>query len=121
MEMSETGFVFRMIRHPKELQEFQSVCEAIQPIMVNPQETREKKRQTLNMMVNELTEGAFKLKPIIEQIMFIINMKEDVCREYSDSESQVDGILEWLPRMRKHRGILVKIVKEHRGKYGLKI
>ncbi len=118
---SMLSFFARMIKHQKELSEFKFAVDAIAPIMTDPQETRDKKRATLNMMVNELTERTFKLLPIAEQIMDIINMKQDVCMEYADSESQTDGILKWLPRMKEFRDILSEEVKKHRGIYQLKV
>lgn len=119
--MSEIAWGLRMLRHPKAMQEFSLLLQVIRPIMVDPQETREQKRETLNMMVNELSEKTFKLKPVAEQIMTIINMKEDVCREYPDSEAQVDGILGWLPRMGEHRKMLLEEVKRHRIEYELAV
>ncbi len=109
-----------MVRHPKAARELQFALQAIQPIMTDPNESRESKRSTLNMMVNELSEDTFKLKPVAEQIMTIINMKEDVCMEYPDTESQVNGILSWLPRFQYHRDLLFREVKKHRNEYKLK-
>ncbi len=117
--MSQLSWQVRMFRHPREAQEFSFGCQAILHIMSNPQETRNSKREALNMMVNELSEKTFKLLPVIEQVITIINMKQDVCEEYTDSESQTDGILEWLPRMKNYRGVLFKEVKKHRGNYQL--
>ncbi len=119
--MNKMNRIYQMVAHPKEAQEFSLCCQAILPIMTDPQETRDKKRAALNMMVNELSEKTFRLKPIAEQIMDIINMKRDVCEECLDSESQTDGILEWLPRMKAYRGILFEEVKKHRVDYQLKI
>jgi len=110
-----------MARHPKEAQEFSLALQAIQPIMTDSNASREEKRNTLNMMVNELSDSTFKMKPIAEQILTIINMKEDVCKEYADSEAQTDGILEWLPRMKEYRGLLLEEVQRHRKQYGLKV
>ncbi len=119
--MGATSWAFRMMTHQKETQEFRNALQAIAPIMTDLQETREVKRRTLCMMVDELSENTFKLKPIAEQIMTIINMQEEVCREYLDSEKQTDGILGWLPRMKVHRDTLLKEVQKHRKEYGLKI
>lgn len=119
--MDAARFTFRMMGHHREMQEFRLALDAIAPIMTDPDETRETKRKTLNMMVSELSEDTFKLKPVAEQIMTIINMKEDVCREYPDSDAQIDGILLWLPRMREHRDMLLKEVDKHRKGYGLKV
>jgi len=30
-------------------------------------------------------------------------------------------VLEWLPRMKEQREILLAVIKEHRGRYGLKV
>ncbi len=102
------------------MQELGISLRAIQPIMTDAKELREKKRRTLNMMVNELSEDTFKRGFVINQIMPIINMKEEICKEYTDTEGQVEGILRWLPRMRKHQDKLKKEVNKHRKKFGLK-
>ncbi len=119
--MNPMAWAFKLATHPKAVQEFRIGLVAIQPIMTDPKESREKKRETLNMMVNELSENTFKLKPIIEQIMTIINMKEEVCKEYPDSETQTDGILSWLPRMKIYRLMLIAEVKRNRKSYGLRL
>ena len=119
--MSELSWALKMMVHQKELQEFRFALNLIAPVMSNPEETREEKRATLNILVQELSDSAFKLKPIIEQIMTIINMKEDVCLEYPDSEAQTDGILGWLPRMKEHRELLLSEVTKHRKAYKLKV
>lgn len=119
--MTAISWAMRMMAHPKASQEFSLACQAILPIMRDPLELVLAKRKTLNMMVNELSENTFKLKPVAEQIMTIINMKVDVCREYPDSEAQTAGILGWLPRMKEHRDMLLAEVKKHRKSYGLKI
>lgn len=115
------SWVKSMVLHPKEAQEFSLCLQAIHSIMTDPKASRDEKRQVLNTMANELSEKAFKLKPIAEQIMTIINMTEEVCQEYTDSEEQTEGILGWLPRMKEHRGLLLAEVKRHRKEYGLEI
>lgn len=113
--------VISMLRHPREVHEFSLACQVILPIMADPKETRDIKRATLNMMVSELSDKTFSLKSVAKQIMTIINMKQDACEEYVDSNAQTDGILEWLPRMKEHRGILLEEVKRHREEYRLNI
>jgi hypothetical protein len=112
--MSMASFALRMAMHPKAAQEFSLSLQAIQPVMTDLKASREDKRMTLNAMVNQLSENTFKLKPIAEQVMTIINMKEEVCREYLDSEAQVEGILAWLPRFKEHREMLLGEVKRQR-------
>jgi len=119
--MSEKSWVLSMIRHPKATAELQYALNTIKPIMTDTEASREEKRKTLCMLVDELSEGTFNLKFIAEQIMTIINMKEEVCKEYPDSETQVEGILEWLPRMDTYRGLLLNEVKAHRKSCGLKV
>lgn len=119
--MSMMRFALQMAGHPKAMQEFSLILQAIQPVMTDPQETRDTKRGTLSMAVDLLSESTFKLKPVAEQIMGIINMKEEVCREYLDSESQTDGILEWLPRMKEYRKMLLEEVKGSRKSFGLNV
>lgn len=119
--MQEMSWAFKMMRHPKAAQEFSLSLQAIQPVMIDSNISRDNKRQTLNMMVSQLSEKTFKLEPIAEQIMTIINMKKEVCQEYSDSEAQTNGILGWLPRMKEHRALLLKEVKKHRAENGIVI
>ncbi len=99
--------------------EFRVAIGTIQPIMVDGAKGREEKRKTLCGMVDSLSDGCF--ARFVPQIIGIINMGEEVCREYSDSESQVRGILGWLPRMEKFHSKLLKEVKKQRRKYRLVI
>lgn len=102
------------IRHPKASREVGLLLKAIYPIMTDEKETRDTKRKVLCTMAEELSEKTFKLKPVAEVIMTIINMKEEVCKEYDNTEAQVNGILGWLPRMSYHRALLLEEVKKHR-------
>jgi len=119
--MDVASWSILMLRHPKEMQEFRIALQLIEPIMTDAKVSRDEKRSTLNMLVNELSDKAFKLKPVAEKIMTIINMKKEVCQEYADSEEQTNGILGWLPRFKEHRDMLLKEVKQHRKEYELKI
>jgi len=103
------------------MQELGLLSRAILPIMKDPETSTEDKLKVLCLMVDELTEGTFKRGYIAKKIMVIINMKEEVCKEYEDAESQADGILAWLPRMKQHRDSLLKEVKKNRKQFGLKI
>ena len=119
--MGMMDWAIKMAVHPKAAQEFSLSLQAIQSIMTDAEATREEKREVLNIMVNDLSEGAFKLKPVAEQIMTIINMKKEVCEEYTDSEAQLWGILGWLPRFKQHQQLLLNEVKRHRKEYGLTV
>lgn len=103
------------------LNEWGNIAKAILPIMTDATASVEEKRKTLNMAVNELSDKSFNNQIVVNQIMTIINMTEPVCRMYSDTETQVKGILSWLPRMEKHKNILTEEVKKHRKHYGLSI
>ena len=105
----------------EEAQEFGLMSQTILPIMKDPDASRELKRSTLDMMTKELSEKTFQKDFVADMIMEIINMKEEVCKEYEDTESQVNGILSWLPRMEYHRGKLTKAVSKNRKHYGLKV
>jgi hypothetical protein len=103
------------------LQEFGMLARVIQPIMTDPKETREVKRNTLCGLVDNLSEKTFNNKIVVNQIMKIINMKEDICKEYPDALAQMNGILSWLPRMIKHIDMIKKEVVKARKSYGLKV
>ena len=103
------------------LSEWGNIAKAILPIMTDATASVEEKRKALNMAINELSEKSFNNQIVVNQIMTIINMKEQTCRMYSNTEAQVKGILSWLPRMEKHKDILTKEVKKHRKQYGLNI
>jgi hypothetical protein len=109
------------VSHMGEVNEFKLMAEAILPVMTDASVSRSAKRKTLSDMVDNLSEDTFKHKEIAEQIMEIINMKEDVCKEYVDAEAQVCGILSWIPRMEQHRTLLKNEVIKHRKHYGLNI
>jgi len=103
------------------LQEFAFKARAILPVMTDASISRDKKRETLCMLVDDLSEDTFKRGFTASRLMTIINMKKDVCNEYEDTEAQVSGILSWLPRMKLHHKRLEKEVKQYRKKYGLKM
>jgi hypothetical protein len=107
------------VNTPTALQEFGLAAKAMQPTMSDPAISREDKRETLNAYVNTLSEKCFQNTLVGDQIVIIINMKEDVCKEYPDTQSQVDGIISWLPRMAYHKDKLVKSVAKNRKEYGL--
>jgi hypothetical protein len=102
------------------LTELSKCANVILPTMKDPNVPREEKRKMLNVLVNELSEKTFMNGMIADQIITIINMKEEVCKEYSDTESQVFGIIEWTPRMAYHKDRLIKAVRKNRIDYGLK-
>ena len=99
--------------------EFGIAAKILLPTMTDPKIKRSTKRKELCAMVNVLTDDTFKHGFIAKQLMKIINMKEDVCKEYINTAQQVRGILSWLPRMELHRDALIKEVSKHRDKYGL--
>ena len=103
------------------LSEFGLLSRAILPVMKDPDISRDKKRKMLASLLDKLSDRTFNNGIVLNQVITIINMKKDVCEEYVDTEAQVNGILEWLPRMKAHRDKLVKEVTRHRKKYGLKI
>ncbi len=88
--------------------------------MLDSELSRGEKRKILNDMVNGLSEKCFNNDTVADQIIIIINMKEEVCREYKDTQSQVNGILEWLPRMVKYKNKLTKAVSKSRKSFGLR-
>ena len=99
--------------------EFMRAVLGISSIMLDDKITREDKRKTLCKAVEELSEDAF--VKYIPEIIVIINKKRDVSSEYEDSEKQLEGVLEWLPRMRQFSEMLLEIIKERRKRFGLKI
>ncbi len=103
------------------LQEFGMMAKLIQPVMEDSKLGRDEKRKALSGLTNMLSDKTFANSLVVDQIMKIINMKEDVCKEYEDTEAQVEGILSWLSRMRQYRDKLKKEVEKHRGQYKLKV
>lgn len=103
------------------LQEFGLLARGIQSIMIDPKVTREEKRTVLCELVEQLSDKAFNNGIVLRQVMKIINMKEEVCKEFEDTDAQVDGIIKWLPRMAKKKDILKKEVKNHRKMYSMEL
>lgn len=97
-------------------QEFLQGALKIQPVLINPFKSKEKKREALCGFVDGLHKDTF--VQFIPQITEMINMKKDVCKEYADSKAQVEGILKWLPRMKDFEDLLLEVVKQHRQKHG---
>jgi len=110
-----------LIHTPSALQEFGVMAKPIKDTMIDPKVSRKDKRKALSDMCDSLSEPTFNNGQVIKMIMSIINMKEEVCKEYGDTIAQVNGILSWLPRMATHRKELTKEVEKHRKKYGLNI
>ena len=108
-----------LFRWIEALGEFNGAVNTIKPVMTDPNTSKEQRRETLCVMADELSEYTF--DKFVGKIMVIINMKEDVCSEYKNTEAQVTGILKWIPRMERHIDKLTKKVKENRNKYGLKV
>ena len=103
------------IIHSKDaMQEWGITARAIQPFMTDAASSRKEKREILNEAVKVLSDSTFKNGIVVDQIISIINMKEDVCKEYPNTEAQVNGILSWLPRMSEHRERLTKAVTRAR-------
>jgi hypothetical protein len=98
-----------------------SIFDVILPVMTDAKISRTAKRKTLSDAVEQMPEKVFANNLIANQVMTIINMKEDVCKEYPNAEAQVNGILSWIPKMELHRKMLEKQVIKNRKKYGLKI
>ena len=119
--MDKISWAIFSVKNMAEVNEFKLMTEAILPVMSDASVSRIAKRKTLCEMADNLSEDTFKHKEIAGQIMEIINMKEDVCKEYIDAEAQVNGILSWIPRMGQHRKLLKNEVIKHRKHYGLKI
>jgi hypothetical protein len=103
------------------LQELAKYSNVIKPVMTDPEIPRTVKRKTLNDMVEMLTPNTFKQGIVADQIMLIINMKEEECKLFSNTEMQVNSILVWLPRMSLHRDKLYKKVANNRKNYGLEV
>ena len=77
-------------------------------------------RKLLNDKVNKLTDKTFNKSYTADVIITYINAKQEICKQYSDTKAQVDGVLEWLPKMVKYRDKLEKYISKERKKYGLK-
>jgi hypothetical protein len=103
------------------LSEFGNLSRSILPIMTDKDVSIIEKRKTLCQLVDNLSEKAFNNKIVLGQIFKIINMKEEICKEYVDTESQVNGILEWCPRLKEHKKELSKEVEKARKSCGMKI
>jgi hypothetical protein len=84
-------------------------------------DTRAKQRETFSLLLNQLTEETFQKEEVAMAIIGMINMLEDVCKEYENADAQVNGIISFLPRMEYWRVKLEEVVKESRQKYNLPI
>ncbi len=87
-------------------------------LTMNRSKSSDGRRKALCVAVDGLSEIAYVMH--VPQIIEIINKKKDVCQEYVDTEAQVKGIIEWLPRIVSHEAMLYEIIKERRLKYNLK-
>jgi hypothetical protein len=107
---------------PAALQEFGLLARGIYPIMIDKKSTTvEERRIVLNELVNKLSEKTFKNNMIAEQIIKIINMEKEECEKFSITDTQVNSILTWLPRMALHRDKLANKVEQARKNFGLNL
>lgn len=111
--------ILGLIKNYSGAQELSLALQSVQNIMTDSKASRTEKRKTLRMVVDGLSEKTFNSKFVAKQIITVINMKEDVSKEYQNTESQVQSILGWLPRMKQHRGLLVTAVTKNRKQLGL--
>ena len=102
------------------LQEFGLLVNAIKPIMIDTETSRDEKRKVLCQLVDKLSEKSFNNSIVLKQIFIIINMKEEECKKFIDTQTQVDSIITWLPRMSEKYNELYKEVSNHRRKFNLK-
>ncbi len=103
------------------LQEFGLLARGIEPIMTDPEVSRDEKRKILSQLVDNLSDKAFNNKIVIEQVFKIINMKEDECQKFWDEKSQTDFIIGWCPRLAQKRDELSKEVAKHRKQFKMKV
>jgi hypothetical protein len=101
--------------------EFQAAVKALSPILTDQKVSVAEKRGTINKVVAQLSEKTFNKSFILDSIIAWINVKEDVCKQYANTNLQVQGIIYWLPRMLNHRDKLEKYVNKYRKQYGLKL
>ena len=110
------GLLTDVLRWFPAMSEFGYFARAIAPVMVSQSISVKDKRKTLNASINNLKEKSFSNRFVAIQIIIIINMKEEECKKFIDTEEQVDSILKWLPRMELHRDRLTNKVKSNRRK-----
>jgi molecular chaperone DnaK (HSP70) len=101
------------------VQEFGFMLKAAEPVLRNDMATREEKRRSFAILVDSLSDETFKDKYIGKQLIVMINMKEEICKEFSNSESQIKDILTRLPRMQYHIKEITKAVNKRRKEYKL--
>ena len=109
------------ITHPNETFELQNGLKAIEPVLKDPSIPRQEKRKTLNQMVENLSDKTFEQGYVANIIIRMINMKEEICKQFKNTDAQVVEILSTMPRMAKHRDKLNDTVKSYRKQYKLTV
>jgi hypothetical protein len=111
----------KKLKAVKDNRDFQGLVYSWQQYLKDNTDTRVKKRETFNLLLNQLREEVFQKEEVAIAIIGMINMLEDVCKEYENTDAQVNGIISFLPRMEYWRVKLEEVVKESRQKYNLPI
>jgi hypothetical protein len=104
--------------------EFQSATRVLSPMFEeakNGNISIQELRSAINGAVGELSEETFSKDFIADTILSWINVREDVSKQFPDTNTQVQSILLWLPRMAWHKDRLEKYVNKYRKQYGLKL
>lgn len=98
---------------------FLSFAFEVAKISNNPFISKGKKKKLFCEKLDALDEGAYIQN--FPQILEAVQSSRKGCEQFDDSEAQVNNIMEWLPRLKDHRELVVLIIQERRKKYKLKV
>lgn len=99
--------------------EFMEWLKEVNAISLNVTISREQKRKMLRRKLDQLSQVAYDNH--YKKIMQIIQSEKANCEEYKDTETQVDAINKWLPRLESKRDKVTEIIRKRRKGFKLNL
>ena len=113
------NIITKMKQRGESYWEFTEWLKDVHSISVNLTINNEQKRKIFRRKLDKLSQVA--LDCHFKKIMQIIQKEKENCAQYKDSETQVNAIIMWLPRLKEKRDIVLKIIQKRRKNFKLAI
>lgn len=112
-------FFRRMKEKGESYWEFTEWLKEVNDISVNVTINTDQKRKIFNRKIYKLSDIAFNAH--FDKLMKIVQSRKEDCEKFKDTESQVEAIISWLPRMKPKEKRVAKIIAKRRKSFKLKV